>query len=487
MNTLGITHSTCSECRRIVPAKIIAIDDSVFLDKICEEHGPQRCFVRSDVEDYIRTLRFVKPAWIPQEFSGDSSAPCPTGCGFCDRHEQHLCMPLVEITSRCDLSCPICLVDAGEPWDISLADFSKTLDSLIAAERQIDVLNLSGGEPLTHPYLIPLIDAALAHPGIVRVSVSTNGLALLDDSKLVDQLRERNVVVSLQFDGFKDDAYRTLRGAPLLDKKLRILELLKQSGVSTSLTMTVAAGVNDDQFPDVLKYFFAQPHLVSLMLQPLAFVGRGKTFTGSTRRLTLPDVVRLLGEANVPPVKSQDFLPLPCSSPLCFSLAFYLRLDSTESNVYEKSASPSCCCSDSTAEVGAVSLHGMIDASKQMDLLANRTVFGLDADDHDKMKDLIYEMWSGPVGTAPDSDAVMKTLRGVLDEASASQFDPRRTFSVAERRMKSIFIHAFQDEETFDLARVRRCCNAYPQPDGSLVPACVHNVLGRKKKSGGKG
>jgi 7,8-dihydro-6-hydroxymethylpterin dimethyltransferase len=46
--------------------------------------------------------------------------------------------------------------------------------------------------------------------------------------------------------------------------------------------------------------------------------------------------------------------------------------------------------------------------------------------------------------------------------------------------VKSIFIHAFQDADTFDLARVRRCCNAYAQPDGKLIPACVHNVLGRR-------
>ena len=46
---------------------------------------------------------------------------------------------------------------------------------------------------------------------------------------------------------------------------------------------------------------------------------------------------------------------------------------------------------------------------------------------------------------------------------------------------KSIFIHAFQDAETFDLARARRCCNAYPQPDGSLMPACVYNVLRRNR------
>ena len=45
--------------------------------------------------------------------------------------------------------------------------------------------------------------------------------------------------------------------------------------------MTAAGGVNDDQFPQILDYFFAQPHIVSLMIQPLAFAGRGEQLAGT--------------------------------------------------------------------------------------------------------------------------------------------------------------------------------------------------------------
>jgi len=125
-------------------------------------------------------------------------------------------------------------------------------------------------------------------------------------------------------------------------------------------------------------------------------------------------------------------------------------------------------------------LNQLVEASKMMDSLANRTVFGLDVDDQEHLRDMVYEIWSGPVGAAPDSEAVMTTLRSLIDEMSCSCFDPRKAFTIAERHIKSIFIHAFQDVNNFDLARVRRCCQAYPQPDGKLIPACVHNVIGRK-------
>jgi uncharacterized radical SAM superfamily Fe-S cluster-containing enzyme len=457
MKTLGMTHSVCNTCRRIVPAKIVVEADDVYFEKFCSEHGTSRNLIRRDVDDYLRTLRYVKPAWVPQTFSGNATVACPDGCGMCSRHEQHLCMPLVEITSRCNLACPICLVDAGKPWDMNREDFGRLLDGLLAAERQIDILNLSGGEPLLHPDLLGIIDDALARPGIVRVSISTNGLELLHRPELIGQLQERNVVVSLQFDGFKPEAYEILRGRPLLEEKRSILALLQQAGVSTSLTMTVAAGLNDDQLSTVVEYFLSQPNIVNLMIQPLTFTGRARQLADSVARLTIPEIVTRLDAAGVEPVHAGDFLPLPCSHPLCFTLAFYLMLDGG----------------------GIVSLNRLVEAEKWLDSLANRTVFGLDAEEHDRMRDMIYDLWSGPAGLAPDSEAVMRTLRKTLDEMSATRFDPRQAFSITERRVKSIFIHAFQDAETFDLARVRRCCNAYPQADGTMRPACVHNVMGR--------
>lgn len=453
--TLGVTQSVCTTCHRLIPTKVISDGADVFFEKFCPEHGTSRNLVRRDLPDYLRTLRYVKPAWIPQQFAGDTTAACPDGCGFCVRHEQHVCMPIVEITTRCDLACPVCLVDAGGGWDLALADFRRMLDGLLAGERQIDILNLSGGEPLMHPELLPLVDEALSRPEIVRVSISTNGLALLRQPALLSQLRQRNVVVSLQFDGFRPEIYHTLRGRPLLDEKLQLLDLLRDSGVTTSLTVTAAGGVNDDQLAQIVNYFFAQPHIVSLMIQPLAFVGRGERLAGTATRLTIPDVIRVLAEAGWPWLRTNDFLPLPCSHPLCFSLAFFLMLDGG----------------------GMVSMVRLVEASPWLDALANRTVFGLDEEEHQRLKDMIYEIWSGPVGMAPDSEAVMRTLRSILDEMGGGPCDCRQAFALTERRVKSIFIHAFQDAQTFDLARARRCCNAYPQPDGRLLPACVRNVV----------
>ncbi len=456
--TLGMTHSACGLCRRIVPAKVVTDGRDVYFEKFCRTHGQSKALVYRDVDNYLRTQRYVKPAWMPREHAGASGAACPDGCGLCDRHEQHLCLPIVEITSRCDLSCPICIADAGRRWDMTVEQFAALMDTLVRAERQIDVLNLSGGEPLLHPDLLRIVDEALARPQIVRVSISTNGLELLRRPELLQQLRRRNVVVSLQFDGFDDRVYEVLRGRRLLNEKNEILARLAEASISTSLTITVAGGVNEDQFPEILRYFFLQSHIVCLTIQPVALAGRATRAGGGINRLTIPDVLKSLDTAGDPRVRAADFAPLPCSDPRCFCLAYYLMLD----------------------DGGTVSLNRLTDASRLMDMLANRTVFGLDGEEQDRLKDLVYELWSGPAGSAPDGEAVMRTLRRIMDAVGACGCEPRAAFTLAERHIKSIFIHAFQDADTFDLSRVRRCCQAYPQPDGKLIPACVHNVLTRE-------
>jgi len=78
------------------------------------------------------------------------------------------------------------------------------------------------------------------------------------------------------------------------------------------------------------------------------------------------------------------------------------------------------------------------------------------------------------------SEPALKTLRALLLAANADGgYTPKHALAIGERAVKSIFIHQFMDRDTFDLARARKCCQVYPQPDGKLIPACIHNCLKR--------
>ncbi|MCB1193937.1 MAG: radical SAM protein [Leptospiraceae bacterium] len=460
-SVLNFTTSVCDTCKQPVSAKVITDGRDVFLRKFCTTHGEQEHFIRSDVTDYLYTQRFVKPASMPMSFNGNEKANCLEGCGFCSNHEQHLCMPIVEITEKCNLNCPVCINSSGESGrHITPDEFKKILDSILSAEPQIDVLNISGGEPLLHPQLFTLLDEALSRKEIIRVSISTNGL-LLKNLQIVEELKKRDIVVSLQFDGFDDSIYEELRSIPMLEQKMEILRILQRYDVTTSLTMTVARGLNDFELPKVANLVFQTPNIISLMLQPIAFAGRGKDMEKS-RRITIPDIIEILDKDLDTSVKKADFVPLPCSSPLCFSLSFYL--------MPKESGNP-------------IPINQLVNAEKMMDSLSNRVFFGLDADEYQEMNKMVYDLWSGPMGSVPEGEQALKTIKGLLKEInclmSNNCFDPKKFFTTTERKVKSIFIHAFMDSENFDLARVRRCCQAYPQTDGKLIPACVFNVKER--------
>jgi len=132
------------------------------------------------------------------------------------------------------------------------------------------IVSLAGGERLLHPELLAFVAEAASRPEIVRVSVSTNGLELLSEPALLEKLHKMDVCISLQLDGFDENAYEVLRGRPLLREKLAILRLLKEESITTSLTMTAAGGVNEDPFHPMLDQLFAHEHIVSLMIQPAA-------------------------------------------------------------------------------------------------------------------------------------------------------------------------------------------------------------------------
>jgi len=54
---------------------------------------------------------------------------------------------------------------------------------------------------------------------------------------------------------------------------------------------------------------------------------------------------------------------------------------------------------------------------------------------------------------------------------------------LGERLVKTVFIHAFMDEHTFEMERIRKCCTHYALPDGRLMPACAYNVFYRPRAS----
>ncbi|HYG36783.1 MAG TPA: radical SAM protein, partial [Clostridia bacterium] len=259
---LTSTQSICRDCRKAISAQILVEEKEVWLQKRCPEHGLQRARIYGDAEAYLKLGRFHRKASVPLSFAMAAQG-CPDSCGLCPEHEQHVCLPIIEITDHCNWNCPICLVNNPGSYHRTREEVSRILDGLIRSEGKIDVLNLSGGEPTLNPHFREIIEECVSRKEILRVSVSTNGSVLARNKELLQFLSAHRVIVSLQFDGLNDEVYLALRGLPALQEKLHLIDLCGENKVSMSLTATVAGGINEREVKGVADLLFRHEHVLS--------------------------------------------------------------------------------------------------------------------------------------------------------------------------------------------------------------------------------
>ena len=150
------TRSLCGICKQPIEATIVFRDDQVVMEKFCPEHGHQQCLLSSSVDWYLDVQGFLAPNVPPVRNHTQVSAGCPLDCGHCNAHQQALFLPVIPITSACNLDCPICYtINKNQAsYRMSTSEFAQTLKRLKANHTELDIINFTGGEPLLHPDML---------------------------------------------------------------------------------------------------------------------------------------------------------------------------------------------------------------------------------------------------------------------------------------------------------------------------------------------
>ncbi|MDV6028944.1 MAG: radical SAM protein [Phycisphaera sp. RhM] len=459
----SFSKAMCPICRNTVDAARIIRDGKVFLRKQCPSHGMSEALISGDADWFLKSLTYIRPGFKPRAYSMPVDEGCPKDCGLCADHEQHTCLPIIEITNHCDLECPVCIVQNRHNYHMTRQEFVAILDGLVQKEELIDTVNLSGGEPTLHPEFIEFLDITRRYGRFTRVSVSTNGLRIAKDLDFCKQLAERGTYVNLQLDALSNQALRTLRGSGRHDAvKLRALDHLERAGVRTTIVSTVAKGVNDSDIGDCVRLLMDNDFILSLMFQPAAYTGYGGGTFGPHDPcdiLTIPDIVNQISAQTDGALARSDFLPLPCSHPGCFALTYMLNTDE-----------------------GYLPFPRFIELESYLAAIANRGTIRPD-DRFDRMlRDTIDRLWSA-AGQIPDAPRVLKSLKRALRllYPEDRRIELENRLRIGEGLVKTIFIHAFMDEHTFEVDRIKKCCTHYALPDGRLMPGCAYNMLYRHR------
>jgi uncharacterized radical SAM superfamily Fe-S cluster-containing enzyme len=457
------TTSTCPTCLALVPADVMIRDGRVYFDKVCPACGPSSALVSESAAYYARAYAYAKAGTEPFVRGGPAHLGCPQDCGLCFDHEQHTCLPIVEITDHCNLECPVCIVDNLYSKHLSVEEFTKIVDGLVAREGHLESIALSGGEPTSHPRLLDLLDVA-DRPEIHRIVVITNGLRIARDRTFAEALKARGVYVGLQLDGLDAETHVRLRGKDLLADKWRCIETLRELDIPTQLIFVASRHVNEHQIGEVVRLFLETDCFISLNFQPVAHTGQGGGVLphDPLDRLTIAGVIRRCEEQTDGVLAASDFFPLPCSHPQCVSLTYLLKLD----------------------DGSCVPFPRFVDFHQHLNLLRSSAVLPATHDVERSLQDTLYDVY-GRSADLPKGDLILRALRRTVEAMFPDRaLTPKEAARIGERQAKSIFLHHYMDRHDFDLERLRKCCHHYPQPDGRIMPACGFNLFHRGAAKG---
>jgi uncharacterized radical SAM superfamily Fe-S cluster-containing enzyme len=451
------TVSLCPVCLKRIPAAVRTDGKAVYMEKMCREHGTARGVIWNSLEKYLWSFRFTKPGTPVTSYRTHESKGCPYDCGLCPRHKQHTCLAVLEVTDYCNLQCPICCADADSRHRNmslpTLEQIGSAVDTLVATEGRRAPLQFSGGEPTIRPDL-PEIISLVSRKGFRFLEVDTNGIELARDPDLARQYKDAGLMgIYLQFDGLTDDIYQRTRGVPLRRIKDAAIANAKRAGLSVTLAVTAAKGVNDNQLWDIV-YFALKNRLSGVNFQPFAMLGRypegsshAKGFD-SMVKLTTPDVPRLLGEQSEGRLLADDFVPVPCPDNRCQMLS-YLRLDAR----------------------GATSINRLVDIEGLLDYYNRFTNVDEMGDAIKSIREKIYEMWSA---SSAYGNSDLPTLSHLKEEECL----PCCTIPLPEHdgRFFAIGVHGMMDAWNSDMHRLERCCVQELTLDGRLIPFCLYNT-----------
>jgi len=417
------TLSLCPTCLKRIDAKVIFEEGNVFMLKRCPEHGAQKVLIATDVDYYKRCRHYLKPGEMVKTFNTKTHFGCPYDCGICPDHEQHGCLTLIEVTDRCNLQCPICYAGSGPMHGNhrTLEEIERMLDAVVRNEGEPDVVQLSGGEPTVHPQFFEILDAAKRRP-IRHLMVNTNGIRIAKDRAFVERLATYmpDFELYLQFDSFRPEVLKRLRGEDLLAVRQKAIDHLNEFNLSTTLVVTVEKGVNDDEIGAIIDYGLQQRCVRGVTFQPVQVAGRTEQFDPSTDRITLTEVRQGILDQS-PLFTPEDIVPVPCN-PDALAMGYALKLN---------------------GEV--FPLTRMIDPDDLLNNSRNTIVYEQD----DRLKEHMVKLFS----TGTPSDKAHETLHRILcclPDIDAPELKYENLFR--------IIIMRFIDAYDFDVRAIKRSC-----------------------------
>jgi uncharacterized radical SAM superfamily Fe-S cluster-containing enzyme len=472
-------ETLCPECSCIILGRYYVKDNVVFIEKTCPEHGYFRDTISTDARLFRKAAEAVfqdeRGVRAPQVHDAQS---CPSDCGLCDQHLSTSCLAQIDLTNRCNLTCPVCFANANAAGYVAEPTYEMVVEMLQALRDQhpcpATAVQFTGGEPTVHPDFFRILRAA-NEMGFTHVQAATNGIALAN-LEFARRAAEAGLhTLYLQFDGLDDECYRKTCGRPLLEFKLACVENCKQTGTKICLVPTIIKGVNDDQVGEIFQFAVDNIECVSaISYQPVAFTGRINRRELAERRYTLGDLAHDLAAASGADLE-RDFWPLGMIAPL--------------SRIMEcidgKSKIRSSCHSDCafgtyffvTPDRRAIpipqlfDMHGLMSDFNELSKEIKARHPQADTWERLRIAWLFIKRyrWRELLTCDVRPWTFVRALQGLTNKSKGRGESEKASY----KTLMAAGMH-FMDRYNYDTDRVRRCVILYSTPDG-VYPFCTLN------------
>lgn len=477
------TRSICPECHGVIDATVEKTGGRVTITKECKLHGTFSDVYFSDSTLYDRFEKFRVKGAGPENPNTEEKHGCPYDCGMCPNHKTSTLLANIDLTNRCNFSCPLCFANArrsGYVYEPTMEQIRGMLQAL-RDERPVPcyAVQFAGGEPTMREELPEVIRMA-KEMGFFQIMIATNGMRLARSKEYCRELRKTPLSTTyLQFDGVTEDPYIKLRGFNALPYKLKALDNMRETGLgNVVLVPTLVKGVNSGQVADIIRFAAKNVDIVrGVNFQPVSFSGRVETEELKSGRITIPDLLGMLEEQSGGDIVKDDFFSCSTVTPMSDIMEAWTRQPQVRFTVHPHCGAATYVFVDDKG--GLQPITRFVDVAGFMETVER---ISQEARGSRHPKVLIGEKLLREVpkyvesGKVPHGVNITKVLLSFVTGG-----DPVKVLS--EFHYNAILIGAmhFMDPYNFDLERVQSCGIHYATPDGRIIPFCTYNILYRQE------
>jgi len=422
------------------------------MKRLCADHPTEPVIIAADYVWYMERITRAHNTRVPSN-AKPSLHGCPHDCGLCTQHGNTINLPVFSITNDCNLDCPICFTYNRPDMQYykSLDDVKRIIEVIRNQRGDLDVINLTGGEPTLHPNFFEITEY-LRSCGFKRITINTNGIRVAHDEDFAERLGDSHAQMVLSLNTFDPDKSIRLHGRDISQEKRMALAAFEKHNVPVTILCVAVRNFNETDLSSIVSEYIRKPFVKNIVIQNMTFTGMHGSLFHPREHITIDQVESFLEQSGS--FSREDFFPLGSSHPLCYSAAYYF----VDGDLM-------------------IPITRIIPRERLIELTSNGYLISPDDRFSSDFLDGINRLWAD--GECDDNIALLRSFFKRMYPADKKLTDEERA-AVAESSIKSIYIHSHMDEDTIDLGRVSKCGDIVPDESGALAPACSYNLLYRE-------